>query len=191
MADETNNPTWRQGLVASLKTQMATWIVAFLLGILTLFSGQITESVKFALNRADMRTKQYEELAVEVSDYIFAAELNAEFIENGWTSKETMKELVTKYNASIMSLRKKEFVYAAWVKKYWGSNQSAKYDAFMKAVLEYDKALHSLNDELERLEAGGKDTRINPERAKKALEQLKPAATRLRTDGRALLESLD
>src|SRR6185436_5688952 len=96
-------PTWLQGLVTSFKTQTATWVVAFLIGILTLFSGRITESVKFALNRADLRTKQHEELATEISAYIFSAELNAEFIENGWTSKKAMTDLITEYNAAITS----------------------------------------------------------------------------------------
>jgi hypothetical protein len=188
--DGTTNPTWLQGLLISLKTQTATWLVAFLIGILGLFSGQITESVKFALNRADLRTKQYEELATEISSYIFSAELNTEFIENGWTTKKTMTDLITEYNTSYTSLRKKEFVYAAWIKKYWGTEQLSKFEALMKSVTEFDKALHSLNDEFENLNITGKEDKIDPERAKKALEQLKPAATKLRTDGRSFLASL-
>src|SRR5262245_56398718 len=101
-------PTWRQGLVTSLKTQTATWLAAFLIGLPTLLSGQITESVKLALNRADLRTRQHEELAKDVSEYIFWAELNVEFVENGWTTKETMAELVGKYNLAITDVRKNE-----------------------------------------------------------------------------------
>jgi hypothetical protein len=37
----------------------------------------------------------------------------------------------------------------------------------------------------------GKQEKIETERAKRALEQMKPAAAKLRTDGRALLESLE
>lgn len=187
----TPNPTWLQGIGTSLKTQTATWFVAFVLGILGLFSGQITESVKFALNRADLRSKQHEEVASEVSAYIFSAELNTEFIENGWTTKKTMTDLITEYNTSITLLRKKEFVYSAWIKKYWGSNQLARFEAFMKSVAEYDQALHSLNDEFEKVTITGKQEKVDPERARKALEQMKPAAAKLRTDGRAFLESLN
>jgi hypothetical protein len=183
-------PSWLQGLVLSLKTQTATWLVAFLIGILALFSGRITESVKFALNRADLRTKQYEDLATEISAYIFYAELTTEFIEHGWTTKKSMTDLITAYNTSITSLRKKEFVYAAWVKKYWGAAQLSKFDAFMKSVAEFDKAIHLLNDEFEKVNITGTQDRINPDRAKEALKQLKPAATKLRDDGRAFLESL-
>jgi hypothetical protein len=188
--DGTTNPTWLQGIAASLKKQTATWLVAFLIGILGLFSGRITESVKFALNRADLRTKQYEELATEISQYIFSAELNTEFIENNWTTKKTLTVLVTDYNTSITTLRKKEFVYGAWIQRFWGNEQSAKFGAFMEAVREFDKAIHSLNDDFEKVIITGEQKKVDPERAREALKRLRPAAKKLREDGRSLLASL-
>jgi hypothetical protein len=187
---EAATPTWGQGIVTSLKTQTATWFVAFLISIFGLFSGRITESVKFALNRADLRTKQYEELATEISRYIFSAELNTEFLEHHWTTKKTLTDLVTEYNTSITALRKKEFVYAAWIQKYWGKEQSAQFDAFMESVREFDRAIHSLNDEFEKVNITGEQQRVDPGRAKEALKLLQPAATRLRERGRRLLVSL-
>ncbi len=189
--DGNTKPTWLEGLSTSLKTQTATWLVAFLIGIFGLFSSHITESVKFALNRADLRTKQYEEVATEISAYIFSAELNTEFIENGWTDKKTMTDLIVEYNTAITSLRKKEFVYAAWVKHYWSDKQLAAFDAFMTSVTAFDKAIHSLNDEFEKVNVTGKQEKIDLGRAKKALEQMKPAAKKLRDDGRALLILLE
>ena len=186
----TTNPTWLQLIAGSLEKQTATWLVAFLIGILGLFSGRITESVKFALNRADLRTKQYEELASEISQYIFCAELNTEFIENNWTTKRTLTDLVTDYNTSITTIRKKEYIYAVWIQKYWGKGQSAKFSAFMEALRDFDKAIHSLNDQFEKVIITGKQETLDPERAKEALKQLKPAAKNLRERGRNLLESL-
>jgi hypothetical protein len=188
--DSTVNPTWLQGLATSFKTQTATWLVAFLIGIFGLFSSRITDSVKFALNRADLRTKQYEELATELSQYIFSAELNTEFIQNNWTTKKTLTDLVTEYNIAITTLRKKELVYAAWIEKYWGKEQSAKFDVFMASVREFDKALHSLNDEFEKVNITEEQKKVNPERAKEALKLLQPAAAKLREDGRSLLVSI-
>ena len=188
--DGTANPTWLEGLATSLKTQSATWLVAFLIAILGLFSGRITESVKFALNRADLRTKQYEELATEVSQYIFSAELNTEFIENNWTTKKTLTDLVTEYNTSITTLRKKEFIYAAWIQKYWGKEQAVKFDALMKSAGEFDKAIHSLNDEFEKVNITEEQQKVDSQRAKEALKLLQPAATKLREHGRSLLVSL-
>lgn len=188
--NDTTSSTWLQGIAVSLKTQTSTWLVAFLIGILGLFSGHITESIKFALNRADLRTNQYEELATEISQYIFSAELTSEFIDNNWTTKETLTELINEYNTSITTLRKKEFVYIAWIKKYWGNSQSVKFDEFMEAVRKFDKAIHSLNDEFEKVRLTEERDKVDPERAKEALKLLQPAAQKLRVKGREFLASL-
>ena len=188
--NDTTSSTWLQGIAVSLKTQTSTWLVAFLIGILGLFSGHITESIKFALNRADLRTNQYEELATEISQYIFSAELTSEFIDNNWTTKETLTELINEYNTSITTLRKKEFVYIAWIKKYWGNSQSVKFDEFMEAVRKFDKAIHSLNDEFEKVRITEERDKVDPERAKEALKLLQPAAQKLRVKGREFLASL-
>ncbi|SFU86520.1 hypothetical protein [Pseudoduganella namucuonensis] len=188
--DGTANPTWLQGIAISLKTQTATWLVAFMIGILSLFSGHMTESVKFALNRADLRTQQYEELAIEISQHIFSAELTTEFIESNWTTKKTLTDLVAEYNTSITTLRKKEFVYATWIQKYWGKEQSAKFDAFLESIREFDKVIHSLNDEFEKVNITGEQQKVDPKRAKEALKLLQPAATKLRERARSLLVSL-
>jgi len=187
---DTPNPTWLEGIKASIKTQTATWLVAFFVAMLTVFSGYITESIKFALNRADLRTKQYEELATEISQYIFSAELNTEFIEHNWTTKDTLKDLNTEYNASITALRKKEFVYEAWIKKYWGKEQSTKFNEFMGSVRQFDNAYHSLNDEFEKVVRTGTQMKVDPKRTKEALGLLQPAAAKLREYGRNLLVSL-
>ena len=188
--DSSIDPTWWQGLTASFKTQTATWLVAFLLGILGLFSGRITESIKFALNRADLRTTQYDELATEISQYIFSAELTTEFIGSSSTTKTTLTKVVTEYNTYIVTLRKKEFVYSAWVDKYWGKSQSLKFEQFMNSVREFDKAIHSINDELGKIEKGESE-QIDPKRAKEAMALMEPAAKKLREDGYAFLISLN
>lgn len=183
------NSTWWQDLSSSLKTQTATWLVAFLLGILGLFSGQITESVKFSLNRADLRAKQYDELSLEASQYIFYAEMSTEFIGSSSTTKNTLEEVVTEYNTSLVTLRKKEFVYAAWVQKYWGNSQALKFEEFMKSVRQFDKAVHSINDELGKMSKGEKEA-IDPKRSQEAITLMEPALKELREDGYALLISL-
>jgi hypothetical protein len=58
--------TWWNGIISSLKSQTATWLVALLIALLSIFSSQITERVKLALNRADLTSKYYEELASDL-----------------------------------------------------------------------------------------------------------------------------
>lgn len=174
-------------IIASLKTQTATWAGVLLFGILSVFSTRIAESVKLALNRADLRTNQFEELASNVSQYIFIAELNTEFIEHDWTTKQTMTELVKEYNDSITALRKKEFVYLSWIQKYWGKNEAAQFESFMKSVLEFDLAIHSINDELEAVNIIGSKPKIDRKRAEEALKVMKPAIENMRNQGRQFL----
>lgn len=188
--DRTATPTWLAGIATSLKTQTATWLVVFMIGILSLFSGRITDSVKFALNRADLRTKQYEELAIEISQHIFSTALTTEFIENNWTTEKALTDLLTEYNTSITTLQKKEFVYATWIQKYWEKEQSEKFDAFLESIREFDKAIHSLNDEFEKVTITKEQRKVDPQRAKEVLKLLQPAATKLRERGRSLLVSL-
>src|ERR1039457_6332335 len=188
----TDNPDgWLDNIKSSLKTQTATWLVAFAIAILWLFSSHITESVKFALNRADLRTKQYEELATAVSHYIFSAELNTEFIEHDWTTKATMTELVKEYNESITTLRSKEFVYQSWIHKFWGNNEADQFESFMKSVREFDSTVHSLNDEFEEVNIKGSKPKIDRKRAEEALKVMKPAIDNMRKQGRALLAAIE
>ena len=64
------------------------------------------------------------------------------------------------------------------------------FDAFMESVREFDKAIHSLNDEFEKVNITGVQQKVDPQRAKEALKLLKPAITKLRERGRNLLISL-
>lgn len=186
-----NQDGWLDNIKSSLKTQTATWLVAFAITILGLFSSHITESVKFALNRADLRTKQFEELATEVSQYIFSAELNTEFIEHDWTTKATMTELLKEYNESITTLRKKEFVYQSWIQRFWGKNEADRFESFMKYVREFDSSVHSLNDEFEEVNIKGSKPKIDRKRAEEALKVMKPAIDNMRKQGRALLAAIE
>jgi len=98
---------WWQSFIDSIKSQTATWLVGFLIARLTLFSTKITENIKLALNRADLVSKYYEELAVNLSEYRFQAELAVEFVERGWTTAYTLETLFKEYNEAITKLRQK------------------------------------------------------------------------------------
>ena len=95
-----------------------------------------------------------------------------------------------KYNECIITLRKKEFVYSAWVHKYWGSGQSQEFETFMESVRQFDKAIHSINDELGKIQDRKSET-IAPKRASEAMELMEPAAMKLRKAGYSFLISLN
>ena len=191
MTETDNQNSWLSNIKSSIKTQTTTWLVAFVIAIMGLFSSQITEKVKFALNRADLRTKQYEELVTEVSQYLFAAELVTEFIEHDWTTKTAMTTLITDYNTSIKTLRKKEFVFQAWIRKYWGRNEATQFASFMKSVREFDSAGHSLNDEYEAVNITGSKPKIDRKRAEDALKIMQPAIDNMHKQSHALMAAIE
>jgi hypothetical protein len=182
--------SWLDTIKSSFTTQTATWFVGVAITILGIFSARITEAIKFALNRADLRTSQQEELSAEISQYIFSAELNTEFVGKGWTTKQTMSDLLREYNQSITTIRRKEFVYSAWVEKYWGRKQAGLYDTFMNSAREFDNAIHSLNDEFEAVNILESKKKIDSKVAEESLKLMRPAVENLRKNGRAFLTSL-
>ena len=173
--------------IESLRTQLLGWAVTALLGFLVIFPRYFMEKIKFALNRADLRVKQYEELAADVSQYISLAGYCAEFIHEENTPRETLAELNTKYNDSIMTLKKKEFVFLSWMKKFWGEEKTGQFERFMKATAELDSAFHSLNDEFAKVILEKKKPYIDRKRATEALEAITPALEAVRKLGHELL----
>jgi len=176
---------------SSLKTQIATWFVGVLIAVLTLFSSCLTDSIKSGLNRADLRTHQYEELVSEISQYIFNAELTVEFIEKDWTTEPALSDLLKDYNQSIATLRKKEFVFLVWIRKYWDKERVTKYENFMQSVRNFDSAVHSLNDEFEAVNFTESKKKVDRKRAEEALKVMKPAFESMRDNGNLLVTSLE
>jgi len=126
-------------------------------------------------------------LASDISQYIFVAEYNTEVIENNWTSRQTIIDMVKEYNESITSLRKKEFIYLSWIQKYWSKKEILQYEAFMNSVKDFDSALHLLNKEINAVIITKTKIKIDRKDADKALIVIKPAVQNVRTRGRKLL----
>jgi hypothetical protein len=170
---------WWQAFIDSIKSQTATWLVGFVIALLTLFSAKITENIRLALNHADLVSKYYEELAENLSEYRFQAELTVEFVERGWTTAYTLETLIKEYNESVTKLRKKEWVYQSWIRRYWGERPAIAFDQCMDAVKAFDSEVHHLNDEIEAVVITKKKEKFDPGIADAALTRLKPALAAL------------
>lgn len=164
--------------IASPSGKSGTWNAG-----LSIFSSNITEHIKLALNRADLTSKYYEELASDLSEYRFEAELTVEFIERGWTKADSLEMLVKDYNESITKLRKKEWIYQSWMRRYWGEEQAKAFAQCMDAVKAFDRDVHNLNDEIEAVVHKKKEN-FDKKTAAAAIDRLKP-------DLKTLLESSD
>jgi hypothetical protein len=118
-----------------------------MVALLTIFSDKILERIRFRLNRVDLRTKYFEELATDLSTYLFYAEIFHERYQKGWaTDPEDLARIGDAINGAITTLRQKEYVYRAWVRKYWGSAKVEQLTQVMAAVKSADDAIHAFND---------------------------------------------
>jgi len=122
------------------RDNVGAWLAAALVALLTVFSDKLLERIRFRLNRADLRAKYFEELAVDLSTHIFFAEIFCERYQKGWAGDaEDMASLGGEVNGAVTTLRKKEFVYRSWVHRYWGDKTVAQFAEVMAAV----KAVHA------------------------------------------------
>jgi hypothetical protein len=179
---------WESSFGASLRTQTATWFVGALIALLSVFSSRLTESVKFSINKADIRAKSYEEIAQGLSEYLFIAGQFQETLERGTTTKEALVPIVMEYNDAITKLNRNEYVYRSWLARYWNKADMAKFDEVMMSINNVDQSVHSLNDQLELVNITKSQTKIDPGRAAKCVEQMRPLQAKLRGQVRQLLE---
>ncbi len=181
--------SWMQSVVQSFKSQTATWIVAFLVAVLSVFSSKITENIKFAINKADLRSKYYEELVSDISEFGFEAELWIELVKRGWTTEDSLKQNVKEYNDSITKLRKKEWVYRSWIKRYWEKTQVAAFAQYMDKVKAFDIEIHGLNDEIEAV-ITKKRNKFEQVTAEEAVKRLEPALKEVQDSSTNLIQEL-
>jgi hypothetical protein len=180
---------WKM-LLESFRTQMATWIVGVLIALLTVFSSKLVESVKFGLNKADLRAKNYEELSMDLSEFMFSAEISHEFLSHNWTTRDSFGEVVKDYNRAITNIRKKQYVYMAWLTKYWPGETVGEFKEIFDQIRSFDGILHELNDELEMVNILKTKERIDPARAEEAAARMEAILRRLSTQTRSFLLSL-
>ena len=186
-------PSTSEAIIAFVKQHFVTFMTTLVTGVLAACSGCIVEQVKFSLNKADLRTKQYEGMALEVSKFVFATELSEEFLDNNWTRKKTIEWLIGDYNAAITKLRQNEYVYMQWLAHYWSQEKVDEFKSLMVEVKAIDKIIHKLNDELDKFvdeKTAAKYERLDAARTKETAKQLKPHVKELQTKAEKFLTGL-
>lgn len=125
-----------------------TGLATITIALVTVFSDKIIERIRLALNRANLRIKQYEEMAQSIGEFVFLVELEYEFRLKGWDQPgvdSSWKEIDDQYKVAIKKVRRNEFVYRSWVNKFWGEKRLEEFDEIMKLVIdEVDPAIHGL-----------------------------------------------
>lgn len=130
---------WTNHLLHSLADQAGTWFVGVVLALLGIFSGKLVETVKFALNRADLRTKYYQQLARDLSRFVFAVNrLHYVYYGTEWDEDEGQGAIAEMYNESMNELCSQEYVYMSWLNRFWTKKMLEAFAATMQRVREVD-----------------------------------------------------
>jgi hypothetical protein len=139
--------SWIETVASSLTQQTATWFIGFVVALLGLFSGRIVETIRFSLNRADLRSKYFEELAVAVSHYVFVVDrLTKVYYRGSWSSAEAKSAIATEYDQVTNTLLQKEYVYRYWLQRYWNTLKVKAFAELMREVMAVDTELIRLNE---------------------------------------------
>jgi hypothetical protein len=90
-----------------------------------------------------------------------------------WTTPEEPGPITSDYNAAITALRKKEYVYMSWARRYWTNSQHPLLVKALAAVKDVDATVHVFNDgkiTTERIEALAKKIAVLRDVARKLLK---------------------
>src|SRR5258705_9918565 len=122
-----------------ISNNVGTWAAGLMVTLLTIFSDKILGRIRFSLNRANVRVKYFEQLATDLSTYVFWVEVYCERFQRGWTDDlQDLEQIAGELNTAMTNLRKKEYVYLSWVHKYWGKKAAARFSDVMASVKSVD-----------------------------------------------------
>jgi hypothetical protein len=145
--------------VALIAQHLETWLALSAVALLTVFSDKIIGRVRLAVNRADLRTQYFEELAIALSSFVFYADLfHVRHVRNE-SDFDDVPTIVGEANGAYTTLRTKEYVYRSWVRRYWNKVGLDDFERIMQAVELAYEAMTLFNqegDELTKTDTLGK-----------------------------------
>jgi hypothetical protein len=136
---------WTAHLLRSFADQAGTWFIGVVLALLGVFSGRLVESIKFALNRADLRAKYFEQLAVDLSSFVFAIDRITKVYYGPWVGDDGKRAIAEFYDESMNKLCSQEYVYLSWLQHYWNQRMVDAFVRTMDKVRAVDELLIELN----------------------------------------------
>ena len=121
------------------------WLFPFLVVFIALFFTPAIESIRLRLNRVDLGTRQFEQFALDLSNFVFRAERVREYCRKGWTAPDQIEPVIEEYVQAITALRSKELVYEYWDQKFWKEDQRALFAKALGVAHEVDADMHNLD----------------------------------------------
>ncbi|NER91545.1 hypothetical protein [Moorena sp. SIO3A2] len=164
-------------------------MVTSMIGLVAFSADKIVENIKFAANRADQQISNYNQLAINLSNYMFRTELVVKFYSKGWTRKSSLEKVGEPYNNAIIQLRKREYVNLALVHRLWGKKSADDFTEIMSLVKQIDDLIHELNTEAGAVVSGKQET-ANLAVTKPITDNIKPLVKDLESKIRLFLIKL-
>lgn len=121
------------------------WFFPLLVLFVALFLTPALESIRLRLNRVDISTRQFEQFALDLSNFVFRAERVREYYRSGWTLPDQINPVIDEYLQAILTLRSKELVYEYWDQKFWKQDQRALFKRALGLSHDVDTDLHALD----------------------------------------------
>jgi hypothetical protein len=134
---------WLIHFSSSFADQSATWFVGVVLAVLGIFSAKIVEAIKVSLNRADLRTKYYEEMAIDISHFVFIIDRLVK-VYYGSEDEDDKSPIAREYDEIMNAICRKEYVYLSWLRRYWGEDKSDSFRVMMEKIRAVDATLISM-----------------------------------------------
>ena len=138
---------WLNHLLHNFADQAGTWFIGVVLTFLGIFSGRLVEAVKFALNRADLRAKYFEQMAIDISAFVFAIDRYTKVYYSNWLNEEGKSAIAEEYDETMNKLCRMEFVYLAWLQRYWDNRKAEEFTVTMNLVRAIDLAIIHVNED--------------------------------------------
>jgi hypothetical protein len=185
-----SNQGLRRSFWLSLKTETATWLAAVVIAIGSALAPQITETIKFSINRADLRSRVHENFATDISEYLFYAGLFIDMLDNNLTDMGTLEQVIPDYNRAIVKIKRKEFVYDAQLKTAWNKETAETFQDLLRTIDNFDDGLRGLNPQIQRVKSG-ESLKIDSNALDQALPKLKSDVTKMSAKSTMMLSKLN
>lgn len=137
---------WLAHFLNSFADQAGTWFVGAVLALLGLFSSRLLEKIKFALNRADLRVKYYEEMATQISRFVFIVDRYIRVYRSSWIGPEGQAVISDEYDQLMNQISGREYVYLSWLQRYWGQSRATAFAQCMEKIRAVDLVIIRLNE---------------------------------------------
>src|SRR5262249_32289725 len=135
ISEEIEMSEWFTRLAFSFANQAGNWFIGFVLLVLSVFSTRLVETIKLALNRADARTKYFDEMATDISRFVFMIDrIIRVYYESHWADDDSKSGIAQEYDEAMNTLSRKEYVYLSWFHRYWGKANVRAFELTMSKV---------------------------------------------------------